>query len=69
MISKLSGDWWIYGEDHNNYYYCISDKTEAYIYVSGKRAVKYPLFNKHDYRTWPPDKETIEYLNGLFIKK
>ena len=47
MDNYGSGEWWIYGEDRNNYYYAGVEP-----YISMQKANQCENFNKSDYRTW-----------------
>lgn len=51
VMNSGSGDWWIYGED-SNYYYYFTGNDIAYIKRSKKSAKKCDGFNPHDYHTW-----------------
>jgi hypothetical protein len=48
-----SGEWWIYGEDHNNYYY-TGNGIAPYLYVVAQKSNEPTClaFNKTDYTTW-----------------
>ena len=61
VMNSGSGNWWIYGEDDNNYYYFVGNESLLYIYISRNDSLKISNFNKHDYRTWN--------LGNLLLKK
>lgn len=48
-----SGEWWIYGEDENYYYYA-GDGVEPYPYMTIKKrdTIKCPNFSPTDFNTW-----------------
>ncbi len=52
VMNEGSGEWWLYGEDRNNYYSLENDSGAAYI-VFPKEDIKRCLgFISTDYRTW-----------------
>jgi hypothetical protein len=47
-----SGDWWIYGEDYNNYYYFTGIGIRPYKYISKTDALKCESFIADSVNTW-----------------
>lgn len=52
VMNEGSGEWWLYGEDADNYYSVENDKDLPYILISKKDAAKCPNFIRTDHRTW-----------------
>jgi len=47
-----SGEWWLYGEDTNNYYYFTGETSRPYIAFSKNEAIHCKGFEITDYTTW-----------------
>lgn len=56
VMNEGSGEWWLYGEDTNNYYSVENDINLPYIVFSKKDASKCKLFLPTDYTTWHVEK-------------
>lgn len=52
VMNEGSGDWWIYGEDANNYYHYIGGEKESYRWVSREETQAWKGFDAHDSTTW-----------------
>ena len=53
VMNEGSGEWWIYGEDNNNYYFQGNHEYKTGYIVFPKSKVKFCKdFNQVDYATW-----------------
>jgi hypothetical protein len=52
VMNDGSGDWWIYGEDNENYYYFPGSGQRPYVAMSRASALDCPGFNSKSFRTW-----------------
>jgi hypothetical protein len=52
MLNQGSGDWWIYGEDGNNYYYHEGEGENDYYILKKSKANLCENFNPVDIETW-----------------
>ncbi len=53
VLNPGSGDWWIYGEDGDNYYHFIGKGERPYGYIPRLKAEEVVGFDPQDYSTWP----------------
>ena len=56
-MNEGSGEWWLYGEDDDNYYSLENDKDLPYMVISKKDAAKCPHFIRTDHTTWRVEKK------------
>lgn len=52
VMNPGSGDWWIYGEDRNNFYHFTGENPSSYVSYSKKLAGQCAGFQPADYDTW-----------------
>lgn len=52
VMNEGSGEWWLYGEDNNNYYSMENTNNTGYIFLSKKDAKKCEDFISTNYKTW-----------------
>lgn len=51
-MNEGSGDWWLYGEDGNNFYRYTGGSPHAYVTYDKTRAGTCQGFDRHDVKTW-----------------
>lgn len=49
-INQGSSNYWIYGEDSNNYYYFAYEESAPYLYISKTNSCT--GFDRRDFATW-----------------
>lgn len=52
QMNDGSGDWWVYGQDHRNYYYFTGSGDPPYLVFSKARAASCVGFDHDDHLTW-----------------
>jgi len=52
VMKPGSGDWWIYGEDGNNFYHFLGEDSSPYMVYPKKLAVQCAGFQPMNYNTW-----------------
>lgn len=52
VMNPGSGDWWIYGEDGNNFYYFTGEYSSPYVVYPKKLAAQCTGFQPANHDTW-----------------
>ena len=52
VMNEGSGEWWVYGEDSNFYYYFTGDSTMPYIKYNKQMALTCKSFDRLNHLTW-----------------
>lgn len=52
VMNEGSGEWWVYGEDSNSYYYFTGDSVMPYIKYTKQMALTCESFDPLNYLTW-----------------
>ena len=52
VMNPGSGDWWIYGEDKNNFYHFTGESPFPYVSCSRKLAAQCTGFQPTNHETW-----------------
>ncbi|NMH86599.1 DUF4952 domain-containing protein [Flavivirga algicola] len=69
-MNEGSGDYWLYGQDRNNYYTTlVKDHLEPYTYISKYETESILGFDKINYNTWWNPKIPCNDLLSTYAKK